>query len=149
MNEELLKQLLRQRRNPEAPQGYYEDLLRNLHDQQRSEMLHRPLWRIVMDRLSTFWGEHSFSAPAYSTALAAVTITSVWAILTFGSSSSTMGPSSVPMASRSGNGTRVEVLPAAVTRESTRLLPPDSPDQRDTRLKQQERVDQLPRSSKE
>ena len=72
MSPEQIQFLLRQRGRPEMPQGYTEQLLKQLHDQQRSELLQRPIWRIAADRVSTFLSEHSLSTPKYALALAAL-----------------------------------------------------------------------------
>jgi hypothetical protein len=72
MSPEQIQFLLRQRGRPEMPEGYTEQLLKQLHEQQRSELLQRPVWRIASDRVSTFLSEHSLSTPRYALALAAL-----------------------------------------------------------------------------
>jgi hypothetical protein len=72
MNPEQIQLLLRQREKPEVPQGYTEQLLRQLHQRQRSEFLQQSLWRIAADRFSTLCSEHSLSTPKYALALAAL-----------------------------------------------------------------------------
>ena len=72
MSPEQIQFLLRQRGNPEMPKGYTEQLLKQLHQRQRSEVLHRPVWRIAADRVGTFLSEHSLSTPRYALVLAAL-----------------------------------------------------------------------------
>jgi hypothetical protein len=74
MTDEQMRDLLQRCPPPEAPEGYYEELLRSLHHRQRAELLKRPLWRIALERFSTFWSEHSVSAPAYALALTALAV---------------------------------------------------------------------------
>ena len=72
MSPEQIQLLLRQRGKPEMPEDYTEQLLKQLHHRQRSELLHQSVWRIAADRISTFLSEHSLSTPKYALALAAL-----------------------------------------------------------------------------
>lgn len=72
MNPEQIQFLLRQRGNPEMPEGYTEQLLQQLHQRQRSELLQQSVWRLAADRVGTFLSEHSLSTPKYALALAAL-----------------------------------------------------------------------------
>lgn len=83
MTEEQLRTLLQQRATEKPPEGYCEELLQNLHRRQRSELLHRSLWQIAYERISTFWGEHSVSAPVYTLSLAALTLLGLLSIFSF------------------------------------------------------------------
>lgn len=72
MTEETIRSLLRQRSGGDMPPGYSESLLHRLHQRQRAEMLQRSLLRIAVDRIGTFWGEHSTSTGTYALSLAAL-----------------------------------------------------------------------------
>jgi hypothetical protein len=72
MTEETIRSLLRQRAGGEMPPGYRESLLQRLHQRQRAEMLQRSVLRIAVDRIGTFWGEHSTSTGTYAFSLAAL-----------------------------------------------------------------------------
>ncbi len=81
MTEEQLSALLRcVKRHEQPPPGYFDQLLRDIHRRQRSELLRRPLWQIAIDRVQTFFGEHSMSPASYATAMATVLVVGVAAI---------------------------------------------------------------------
>jgi len=80
MNDEQLCALLRLKRFEQPPEGYFDGLLRDIHRRQREELLRRSLWSIAMERMQTFFGEHSMSSPAYAGAMAAVLVAGVVAI---------------------------------------------------------------------
>jgi hypothetical protein len=84
MTEEQLSALLRLKRHEQPPPGYFDDLLRNIHQRQRSELLRRPLWRIALDRVQTFFGEHSMSPASYAGAMATLLILGVTVISVMG-----------------------------------------------------------------
>ena len=88
MTDEQLRDLLKRCPPPEAPEGYYVELLRSLHHRQRAELLKRPLWKIAMERFSTFWSEHSVSAPAYALALTVLAVGGLASIFWLGQSHS-------------------------------------------------------------
>lgn len=75
-----LQALLRLKRYEQPPSGYYEKLLRDVHRRQRSELLRRPLWSIAVERIQTFFGEHSMGSVSYAGAMAAVAFTGLLAI---------------------------------------------------------------------
>lgn len=83
MTEEQLSALLRIKRHEQPPPGYYDQLLRDIHRRQRVELLQRPLWKIALERVQTFFGEHSISHTSYAGALASVLIVGVAAISAF------------------------------------------------------------------
>lgn len=83
MTEEQLSALLRLKRHEQPPPGYYDQLLRDIHRRQRAELLQRPLWKIAIERVQTFFGEHSISHTSYAGALASVLILGVAAISAF------------------------------------------------------------------
>jgi hypothetical protein len=114
MTDEQIRNLLQRCPPPEAPQGYYEELLRALHHRQRSELLKRPLWKIAVERFSTFWSEHSVSTPAYALALTVLTVGGLASI--FWLSHATPGPlentataKQPPSSSRTPNSPEIEV----------------------------------------
>lgn len=80
MTEEQLSSLLRLKRYEQPPPQYFDQLLRDIHRRQRSELLHRPLWRIAVDRVQTFFGEHSMGRASYAGAMATVLVVGIAAI---------------------------------------------------------------------
>lgn len=83
MTEEQLSALLRLKRHEQPPPGYYDQLLRDIHRRQRAELLRRPLWKIALERMQTFFGEHSISHTSYAGALTSVLIVGIAAISAF------------------------------------------------------------------
>jgi hypothetical protein len=77
MTEEQLSALLRLKRYEQPPEGYFDKLLQDIHRNQRTELLRRPLWRIALDRVQTFFGEHSMGSASYAGAMATVLIVGV------------------------------------------------------------------------
>ena len=80
MTEEQLSALLRLKRYEQPPPQYFDQLLRDIQRRQRSELLHRPLWKIAAERVQTFFSEHSMGHLSYAGAMAAVLIVGVGAI---------------------------------------------------------------------
>jgi hypothetical protein len=80
MTEEQLSALLRLKRYEQPPTEYFDGLLRDIHRRQRAELLHRPLWRIALDRMQTLFSEHSMGSLSYAGAMAAVLVVGVGAI---------------------------------------------------------------------
>lgn len=80
MTEEQLRALLRLKRYEQPPPGYFDQLLRDVHRRQRSELLRRPLWKIAFERMQTFFGEHSMSPASYAGAMATLLIFGVGVI---------------------------------------------------------------------
>jgi hypothetical protein len=80
MTEEQLSALLRLKRYEQPPAEYFDQLLRDIHQRQRAELLRRPLWRIALDRLQTLFSEHSMGSLSYAGAMAAVLVVGVGAI---------------------------------------------------------------------
>lgn len=74
MNEDQLSALLRLKRHERPPAGYFEKLLQDVHRRQRAELLRRPLWKIAIERMQTFFGEHSMGNVSYAGAMAAVAV---------------------------------------------------------------------------
>jgi hypothetical protein len=72
MTQEQLQSLLKERAKMQMPADYPQALLKQLHLRQREELLHRSLWRIAADRVSTYLGEYSVSTPVYLSSLAAL-----------------------------------------------------------------------------
>ena len=80
MTDEQLSALLRLKRYEQPPPQYFDQLLRDIHRRQRSELLHRPLWKIAAERVQTFFSEHSMGHLSYAGAMAAVLVVGVGAI---------------------------------------------------------------------
>jgi hypothetical protein len=70
MTEEQLTALLRIKRFEQPPPQYFDRLLEDIHRRQREELLHRPLWRIAVERVQTFFSEHSMGNVSYAGAMA-------------------------------------------------------------------------------
>jgi hypothetical protein len=66
--------LLRLKRYEQPPPGYYDRLLQDIHRRQRSELLRRPLWKIALDRVQTYFSEHSMGGLSYAGAMAGVMV---------------------------------------------------------------------------
>jgi len=81
MTEEQLSALLRLKRFEQPPPQYFDQLLENVHRRQREELLHRPLWRIAIERVQTFFSEHSMGNVSYAGAMATALIVGVGAII--------------------------------------------------------------------
>jgi hypothetical protein len=80
MTDEQLTALLRLKRHEQPPEGYFDELLKNVHRRQREEMLRQSLWRIAVERVQTFFSEHSMGHAAYASAMASVLVVGVAAI---------------------------------------------------------------------
>jgi len=83
MNHEELQTLLRARARVDLPADYPQQLLRALHEKQRSELLQKSLWRLAGDRFKTYWSEHSVSTPVYALGWAAIFAIGLTTILLF------------------------------------------------------------------
>ena len=80
MTEEQLSALLRVKRFEQPPAEYFEQLLKDVHRRQRADLLQLPLWKIAVERVQTFFGEHSMSHLTYGGALASVLVVGVTTI---------------------------------------------------------------------
>jgi hypothetical protein len=117
MTEEQLSALLRIKRFEQPPPQYFDRLLQDLHRRQRTELLHRPLWKIAAERVQTFFSEHSMGHLSYAGALASVLVVGVATIgLVTSGGGTTNG-----MASRAGK-------PAGLVAKTERPLITQSPD---------------------
>ena len=74
MTDEQLSALLRLKRYEQPPASYFDKLLTDIHRRQRNELLRRPLWKIALERVQTFFGEHSMGRLPYAGAMAAVAV---------------------------------------------------------------------------
>ncbi|MCX6978210.1 MAG: hypothetical protein NTX04_09815, partial [Verrucomicrobia bacterium] len=80
MTEEQLTALLRIKRYEQPPEGYFDQLLKDVHRRQRAELLRRPLWRIALERVQTIFSEHSMGPIPYVAGLASMAVAGVVAI---------------------------------------------------------------------
>ena len=80
MTEEQLSTLLRLKRHEQPPPQYFDQLLADIHRRQRAELLRRPLWKIAVERVQTFFGEHSMGGLSYAGAMAAALVLGTAAI---------------------------------------------------------------------
>ncbi|MDB6173753.1 MAG: hypothetical protein JWL59_3064 [Chthoniobacteraceae bacterium] len=74
MTEEQISALLRLKRYEQPPKGYFDQLLKDIHRKQRSELLRRSLWQIALERLQTFFGSHSMGSLSYAGAMGCMLI---------------------------------------------------------------------------
>jgi len=77
MTDEQLSALLRLKRYEHPPAEYFDQLLRDIHRRQRADILRRPLWKIAVERVQTFFGEHSMGHASYAGAMAAVLVVGI------------------------------------------------------------------------
>src|SRR5947207_13192973 len=77
MTDEQLSALLRLKRFEQPPAHYFDRLLQDVHRRQRADLLRLPLWKIAMERMQTFFSEHSMGNLSYAGALAAVLVVGV------------------------------------------------------------------------
>jgi len=80
MTEEQLSALLRLKRYEQPPAHYFDRLLQDVHRRQRADLLKLPLWKIALERVQTFFSEHSMSRLSYAGALASVMVVGMTAI---------------------------------------------------------------------
>ena len=80
MTEEQLSALLRLKRYEQPPAQYFDRLLQDIHRRQRADLLKLPLWKIALERVQTFFSEHSMSRLAYAGSLASVLVVGVTTI---------------------------------------------------------------------
>ena len=94
-----LQRLLRLKRYEVPPPDYFEDFLIDFHRRQRAELLKRPLWRLVMDRiegaLPTFSPSRYAYAGACATVVAATVLASTHILATGPAGTSTLAATSV------------------------------------------------------
>ena len=72
LNESDIQKLLRLKRYEQPAPEYFDKFLQDFHRRQRAELLRQPAWKIVLERVETFFSEHSMGRYAYATATAAV-----------------------------------------------------------------------------
>jgi len=80
MTDEQLSALLRLKRYEQPPAQYFDRLLQDVHRRQRADLLQLPLWKIAVERMQTFFGEHSMGHLSYAGALASVLVIGVTTI---------------------------------------------------------------------
>jgi len=69
-----LSALLRLKRYEQPPPGYFDKLLQDVHRRQRADMLKRPAWKLWLERVETFFSEHSIGCRTYAGAATAVVV---------------------------------------------------------------------------
>jgi hypothetical protein len=80
MHDPRISALLRLKRYEQPPEGYFDQLLEDVHRRQREELLRRPLWKIALERVQVCFGEHSMGGLSYAGAMAALLVAGVAAI---------------------------------------------------------------------
>ncbi|HEX8311997.1 MAG TPA: hypothetical protein VF614_11805 [Chthoniobacteraceae bacterium] len=80
MTEEQLSALLRLKRYEQPEPQYFDRLLTDIHRRQRAELLQRPLWRIMIERVQTAFSEHSMGSSSYAGAMATALVVGLAAI---------------------------------------------------------------------
>ena len=79
LNETQLQALLRMKRFEQPPPGYFDGLLSQIHRRQREELLHRPAWRIAIDRFRAFFAPLRIDW-AHTASMAALLVVGIAAI---------------------------------------------------------------------
>ena len=79
LSETQLQALLRLKRHEQPPAGYCENLLDRVHRRQREEMLRRPAWQIVIERIRAFFAPLHMDWQ-HAGAMAAVLIVGIFTI---------------------------------------------------------------------
>ncbi len=74
MTEEQLAALLRLKRYEQPPPDYFDRLLQDIQRRQRAELLRRSLWQIALERMQTFFSEHSMGGLSFGSAIAAALV---------------------------------------------------------------------------
>lgn len=80
MPEEKISRLLRLKRHERPPEGYFDEFLREFQARQRAEVLRRPLWQIISDRILSMSPTFEVPRMAYG-ALAAAAVVAIAAII--------------------------------------------------------------------
>jgi hypothetical protein len=82
LDDQTLSTLLRLKRYEQPPPAYFEDFLHEFQKRQRLELLRRPAWRIVLDRLEALCSQ-AFTLTQFSYATASLAVLCVAGALTF------------------------------------------------------------------
>src|SRR2546430_2179441 len=72
MDESEIQKLLRLKRYEQPDPRYFDSFLAEFRRRQRAEILRRPLWRIALDRLESFFAETSVPKFAYAAGAAGI-----------------------------------------------------------------------------
>jgi len=81
LDETQLQALLRLKRHEAPPPGYFENLLDRVHRRQREEMLRRPAWQIVIERIRAFFAPLQMDW-RHAGSMAALLVVGIFAIRT-------------------------------------------------------------------
>lgn len=123
--------LLRLKRYEQPPPGYFDRLLQDIHHRQRAELLRRPLWKIALDRVQTYFSEHSMGGFSYAGAMAAVLVVGVAGIGLMTPSVESDGSSDARIASAKPTapaGSLLSLRPQTVSLDARRpVAPPRAP----------------------
>ena len=118
LNDSDIQKLLRLKRYEQPAPEYFDKFLQDFHRRQRSELLRQPAWKIVLERVETFFSEHSMGRYAYATATAAVLFFA--GITSMGILNSSPAPSLVN--TLPGNPKQPHQLVAVASREHPRYV---------------------------
>jgi hypothetical protein len=129
MHDPRISALLRLKRHEQPPAGYFDQLLREVHQRQRTELLRRPLWKIAAERVQVFFSEHSMGSLSYAGAMATVLVVGVTAIKVMTPvevpDSRTADLQPTPKTAPAGSGNRMLVLgPQSGSEVSPLVSPP-------------------------
>jgi hypothetical protein len=78
--ERCVKALLRLKRHEVPPPGYFDELLKAVQERQRSEMLGRPLFQLILDRVTAAFRVEELPVGAYAALMAALLVGGVTVI---------------------------------------------------------------------
>jgi hypothetical protein len=119
LSEKQLQALLRLKRHEQPPPGYFDDLLTNIHQRQREELLRRPAWRLFMDRLRGFFTSLDWNYAAAMSMVLLVGLVTIQLALPTGqpkSSSALVGDAKPGSAKLSGAGGKLQPVKSGPTR---------------------------------
>ncbi|HYR59675.1 MAG TPA: hypothetical protein VEO95_13635 [Chthoniobacteraceae bacterium] len=131
MHDPRISALLRLKRFEQPPPGYFDRLLGEVHRRQRAELLHRPLWKIALERTQVFFSEHSMGNLSYAGAMGVLLVAGLVVIgrMTPGESQATASAPQVakteapaPLTTPAAGSNRMLVLGPQSRSEMARLV---------------------------